>query len=97
MKVSQLEITNMKSFGAETQKIDFTKLKGITLIMGENHDVVDTNTRNGCGKSTIMDALCFVLTDKPVKKSKTKGGLVNRYNQKGMVVTLLFNHIHQGS
>jgi DNA repair exonuclease SbcCD ATPase subunit len=96
MHFKVLEIRNIKSFGDVTQRIVFDDLPGITLIMGQNNDVVDTNSRNGCGKSSILDALCFVLTDKPLKKNKKKEGLVNRKYKKNGVVTLLFEHTHRG-
>lgn len=53
-----------------------------TLIIGEN----------GSGKSTIMDALTFVLYGKPFRKIN-KPGLVNKINNKNCVVEIEF-YIH---
>lgn len=44
---------------------------------------------NGFGKSTILDALTFVLFDKPFRKI-TKGRLVNSVNKKGLLVEVNF-------
>ena len=45
---------------------------GTTLIVGAN----------GAGKSTVLDAICFVLFNKPYRKI-TKSQLVNTTNEKG--------------
>ena len=50
-----------------------------TLIIGTN----------GAGKSTILDAITFVLFNKPFRKI-TKGQLVNSINEKGTVVETEF-------
>ena len=47
MYFKSLTITNFKSFKGEN-RIDFTK--GINYIVGDNN----------CGKSTIVDALCYL-------------------------------------
>ena len=51
-----------------------------TLIIGEN----------GAGKSTILDALCFVLFNKPFRNI-SKSQLVNSVNGGGTVVEVEFN------
>ncbi len=45
--------------------------------------------RNGYGKSTILDALCFALFGRPFRKI-TKPNLVNSINQKNCVVEITF-------
>ncbi len=50
-----------------------------TLIMGHN----------GAGKSTMLDALCFVLFGKPFRKVN-KGNVVNSINNKNCVVEIEF-------
>jgi DNA repair exonuclease SbcCD ATPase subunit len=63
---------NLLSTGNVFTEVDFTRSPN-TLIIGEN----------GAGKSTILDALCFVLFDKPFRKIK-KGQLVNSVNERGV-------------
>ena len=53
---------------------------GTTLIVGSN----------GAGKSTVLDALCFVLFNKPYRKI-TKSQLVNTSNEKGTIVEIQFS------
>ena len=54
--------------------------EGTTLIVGTN----------GAGKSTVLDALCFVLFNKPFRKIN-KGQLTNTTNEKGTVVEIEFS------
>jgi len=53
---------------------------GATLIVGTN----------GAGKSTMLDALCFALFNKPFRKI-SKGQLVNSINEKGTKVQVTFS------
>lgn len=84
---------NFMSFGNIQQEIEFTNGE-MTLILGENRDVTDngsyTDSRNGTGKSAICSALQYVLTDKPIGEVK-KDNLVNKINDKNMLVTLEFS------
>ena len=50
-----------------------------TLIVGSN----------GAGKSTILDALCFVLFNKPFRKV-SKSQLINSVNEKETLVEVEF-------
>ena len=70
---------NFLSTGAHFTEIDFTKSNN-TLIIGHN----------GAGKSTILDALCFVLFGKTFRKIN-KPQILNSVNGKEAVVELQFN------
>jgi DNA repair exonuclease SbcCD ATPase subunit len=69
---------NFLSTGDVPTSISFTE-KNTNLILGTN----------GAGKSTILDALCFVLFNKPYRKIN-KPQLVNSTNEKGCVVEIDF-------
>lgn len=49
------------SFGNQYTELDFT-YPGTTLVNGEN---LDMNTPNGAGKTSIINALCYALYNKP--------------------------------
>lgn len=70
---------NFLSTGNAFTEIPLNK-ESTTLIIGEN----------GSGKSTIMDALTFVLFGKPFRKIN-KPGLVNKINNKNCVVEIEFS------
>src|SRR5271167_1166526 len=57
----ELQIRNFLSFGNQLTTIDLSD--GLsTLIMGEN---LDTNSNNGAGKTTIINAICYAFYNKP--------------------------------
>ena len=70
---------NLLSTGNNWTEIDFTEAQ-TSLIVGTN----------GAGKSTILDALTFVLFNKPFRKI-TKPQLVNTVNEKECVVEIEFS------
>ena len=70
---------NILSTGNAFTEIDFLRNK-TTLIIGEN----------GAGKSTVLDALSFVLYGKPFRKIN-KPQLVNSVNEKALVVEVEFD------
>ena len=69
---------NLLSTGNQWTEIDLNK-KSNTVIIGTN----------GAGKSTMLDALTFVLFNKPFRKIN-KSQLVNATNEKDCVVELKF-------
>ena len=76
---SKIRWKNLLSTGNTFTEIEFTRSSN-TLIIGQN----------GAGKSTILDALCFVLFGKPFRKIN-KPNLINSVNQSQCVVEIEFS------
>ena len=70
---------NFLSTGDQWTEVKFDEANS-TLIIGQN----------GAGKSTILDALCFALFNKPFRKIN-KPQLVNSINEKGLKVEVCFS------
>ena len=83
-----LTFKNFLSYGNVPTVIDLSK-KGTTLILGEDLDDMGTGA-NGVGKSVLINALVYVLYDKPITNIATKDELVNNINKKNMEVTIDF-------
>jgi len=90
IKFNNLSIKNFLSIGNVEQNLNLS-CEELTLILGENRDTLSDSglARNGCGKSTILNALSYVLYSFPISKIK-KPSLVNISNGKNMVVTIDF-------
>jgi DNA repair exonuclease SbcCD ATPase subunit len=86
--IKQLSIKNFLSVGAVSQYINFAR-NDLTLILGENRDLGGDGARNGTGKSTIIQALCYVLYGSVLNNIK-RDNLINLTNGKHMLVTLDF-------
>ncbi len=78
------------SVGNQTQAVDFDK-DNLTLVLGENLDQGgdDSGSRNGTGKTTIINALSYALYGTALTNIK-RNNLINKTNSKGMLVTLHF-------
>ena len=78
------------SVGNQTQAVDFTR-EYLTLVLGENLDMGgdDSGSRNGTGKTTIVNALSYGLFGQALTNIK-KDNLINKINNKNMLVTLSF-------
>jgi DNA repair exonuclease SbcCD ATPase subunit len=92
MTINILNLTakNFMSIGNLTQAVDFSK-ENLTLVLGENLDLGGDGegSRNGVGKSAMLNALSYALFGQALTNIK-KGNLINKTNAKGMVVTLRF-------
>jgi DNA repair exonuclease SbcCD ATPase subunit len=90
IKIKDLTVKNFMSVGNQTQAVDFNK-EQLTLVLGENLDQGgdDTGSRNGTGKTTIINALSYALYGQALTNIK-RNNLINKTNSKGMLVTLHF-------
>ena len=87
--LKNITLRNFLSIGQVTQAVNFDR-KELTLILGENLDLGGDGARNGTGKTTLIQGLCYALFGVPINNIR-KDNLVNRTNSKGMLVTLEFN------
>ena len=78
------------SVGNSTQAVDFDK-DHLTLVLGENMDLGgdDAGSRNGTGKTTIINAISYAFYGEALTKIR-KDNLVNKTNGKDMLVTVEF-------
>ena len=102
IKIKSLTVKNFMSVGNTTQGVDFNKQQ-LTLVLGVNLDQGgdDSVSRNGTGKTTIINALSYALYGQALTNIR-RDNLVNKTNNKGMLVTLTFDkdckeyHIERG-
>ena len=90
IKIKDLTVKNFMSVGNQTQAVDFDN-EQLTLVLGENLDQGgdDSGSRNGTGKTTIINALSYALYGQALTNIK-RNNLINKTNSKGMLVTLQF-------
>ena len=90
IKIKDLTVKNFMSVGNQTQAVDFDH-EQLTLVLGENLDQGgdDSGSRNGTGKTTIINALSYALYGTALTNIK-RNNLINKTNSKGMIVTLQF-------
>jgi DNA repair exonuclease SbcCD ATPase subunit len=81
----QLRIQNFLSIGTTPVEVEFNR--GLNIITGINRDREDRS--NGVGKSTIADAIFFVLFGKTLRELK-KELIVNNITKSTCAVELLF-------
>lgn len=89
-KISNLTVRNFMSVGNVSQAVSFDK-ENLTLVLGSNLDLggEDTGSRNGTGKTTIVNALSYALYGQALTNIR-KENLINKINGKGMLVTVEF-------
>jgi DNA repair exonuclease SbcCD ATPase subunit len=61
-KIKNITVKNFLSVGNQTQAVDFDK-EHLTLVLGANLDLGgdDSGSRNGTGKTTMINALSYAL------------------------------------
>lgn len=80
LELENIRFKNFNSYGHMWTSIDLNRSNAVTCI----------SAKNGHGKSTITDAISFVLFGKPIRANK-KGNIVNRTNKKDLMVEINFN------
>jgi DNA repair exonuclease SbcCD ATPase subunit len=88
--IKDLTVKNFMSVGNQTQAVRFDQ-EQLTLVLGENLDQGgdDSGSRNGTGKTTIINALSYALYGQALTNIK-RNNLINKTNSKHMLVTLNF-------
>jgi DNA repair exonuclease SbcCD ATPase subunit len=89
IKIKNLTIKNFLSVGNVTQALRFDQ-HGLTLVLGNNLDLGGDGSRNGTGKTTIVNALSYVLYGNALTNIR-KDNLINKTNSKNMLVTCEFD------
>lgn len=90
LKIKNITVKNFLSTGNQTQAVNFDK-ENLTLVLGENLDLGgdDSGSRNGTGKTTIVNALSYALYGQALTNIR-KENLINKTNGKNMLVTIEF-------
>jgi DNA repair exonuclease SbcCD ATPase subunit len=78
------------SVGNVTQAIDLHR-DNLTLVLGNNLDLGGDGSRNGTGKTTLINALSYGLYGNALTNIK-KDNLINKTNSKQMLVTVDFEY-----
>jgi len=76
------------SVGNNLQAVTFDT-DSLTLVLGHNLDLGGDGSRNGTGKTTIINALSYALYGEALTNIR-KDNLINKTNGKGMITTVDF-------
>jgi len=90
IKIKNVSARNFLSIGNVTQSVNLDR-SDLTLILGENLDLGgdDSGARNGTGKSALLNVVSYALYGSALTNIK-KDNLINRTNDKNMLVTVEF-------
>ena len=86
--IKEITIKNFMSVGNVTQGVLLNDTK-LTLVLGNNLDLGGDGSRNGTGKTTLVNALSYGLFGLPLTNIK-RDNLINKTNGKHMLVTIDF-------
>jgi len=89
IQIRDLTVRNFMSVGNATQAINFDR-RDLTLVLGENLDLGGDGSRNGTGKTTIINALSYALYGQALTNIR-RDNLINKTNGKNMLVSLEFS------
>ena len=88
LKIKNVSARNFMSVGNNTQAVNFDNCQ-LTLVLGHNLDMGGDGSRNGTGKTTIINALSYALYGDALTNIR-KDNLINKTNGKGMITTVEF-------
>jgi DNA repair exonuclease SbcCD ATPase subunit len=89
IQIRDLTVRNFMSVGNATQAVNFDR-RDLTLVLGENLDLGGDGSRNGTGKTTIINALSYALYGQALTNIR-RDNLINKTNGKNMLVSLDFS------
>jgi DNA repair exonuclease SbcCD ATPase subunit len=89
IQIKNLTVRNFMSVGNATQAVNFDR-QDLTLVLGENLDLGGDGSRNGTGKTTIINALSYALYGNALSNIR-KDNLINKTNSKHMLVSIEFS------
>ena len=90
LKFKLIAMKNFLSFGNVPQVVDLQHTP-LSIIVGINNDAsTDDETRNGVGKSSLIQAMHFALFGKSIDNKIKLANLVNKTNKKNCIVQLTF-------
>jgi len=88
LKIKNVTAKNFMSVGNNLQAVSFDT-DSLTLVLGHNMDLGGDGSRNGTGKTTIINALSYALYGEALTNIR-KDNLINKTNGKGMITTVDF-------
>lgn len=88
LRIKNVSAKNFMSVGNNTQAVNLDSGQ-LTLVLGHNLDTGGDGSRNGTGKTTIINALSYALYGEALTNIK-KDNLINKTNGKHMVTTVEF-------
>ena len=88
LKIKNVSAKNFMSVGNNLQAVNFDNCQ-LTLVLGHNLDMGGDGSRNGTGKTTIINALSYALYGEALTNIR-RDNLINKTNGKGMIVTAEF-------
>lgn len=88
LKIKNVSARNFMSVGNNTQAVNFDNCQ-LTLVLGHNMDMGGDGSRNGTGKTTIINALSYALYGEALTNIK-RDNLINKTNGKNMMTTVDF-------
>ena len=88
LKIKSVTMRNFMSTGNVAQAVNLEK-QGLTLVLGENLDLGGNGSRNGVGKTTLINAISYGLYGQAISNIKREN-LINKINGKNMMVAIDF-------